>query len=61
MARNGLRSMRLLSRYDSASEHVVSAALNELAPAQRTAVTAAVPALLQLQLILGAPAQIGAT
>jgi DNA-binding MarR family transcriptional regulator len=48
----------LLRRYDSTSEHIVSAALNELAPAQRAAVTAAVPALSQLQAILSAPTQI---
>ncbi len=48
----------LLRRYDTASEHIVSAALNELAPAQRAAVTAAVPALSQLQAILAAPTQI---
>lgn len=47
----------LLRRYDIASEHIVSAALNELTPAQRAAVAAAVPALSQLQAILGAPAQ----
>jgi DNA-binding MarR family transcriptional regulator len=42
----------LLSRYDTTSERIVSAALNQLTPKERAAVAAAVPALTQLQAIL---------
>lgn len=46
----------LLSRYDTTSERIVSAALNQLTPKERAAVAAAVPALTQLQAILTARA-----
>jgi DNA-binding MarR family transcriptional regulator len=42
----------LLSRYDSASEQILSAALNQLGVKERTAVASAVPALSELQSIL---------
>jgi DNA-binding MarR family transcriptional regulator len=44
----------LLSRYDAASERIVSAALDQLAARERSAVTAAMPALTQLHAILNA-------
>jgi DNA-binding MarR family transcriptional regulator len=39
----------LLNRYDKASERILSASLNDLVPAQRAAIIAALPALFQLQ------------
>jgi DNA-binding MarR family transcriptional regulator len=44
----------LLSRYDTASERIVSAALDQLAARERSAVTAAMPALTHLHVILNA-------
>ena len=45
----------LLRRYDNASEQILHAAINTLTPAERAAITAAVPALARLQTILAAP------
>lgn len=42
----------LLRRYDSASEQILRAAMKELAPAERAAIDAALPALTRLQTIL---------
>lgn len=42
----------LLRRYDSASEQILRAAMKELAPAERAAIAAALPALTRLQTIL---------
>ena len=44
---------QLLSRYDTASAHIVSVALNRLTATQRAAIAAAVPALAALQATLG--------
>jgi DNA-binding MarR family transcriptional regulator len=52
------RATRLLSRYDVASERILSAALNALSPKERLAVGAAVPALAGLHSILAAPASV---
>jgi DNA-binding MarR family transcriptional regulator len=43
---------QLLARYDAASEEILTAALNELTPAERAAVAAAVPAMSKLQVAL---------
>lgn len=43
----------LLTRYDSASQQILCSALNELSQGDRLAITAAVPALTNLQSILG--------
>lgn len=46
----------LLRRYDNASEQIVHAAMNTLTPAERAAITAALPALARLQTVLAARA-----
>jgi len=49
----------LLSRYDSTSKQILCAALAQLSNSDRSAVTAALPALSNLQSILTTPAQFG--
>jgi len=47
-------ALELLRRYDTASEAILTAAMNELDPAERAAAAAAVPALAKLCSILSA-------